>query len=156
MLTWIRHRIDAISFVETKASDEYPGRERLSIYGIGILIESTLRSMNNIEELLHQSFFLYVMTESGRFISIANYIGPVAVLIAGIMLTAIFLELEHQSKMDKKKTLKKADVLLNQEKARNFTIVFAVAAIIGTSFYRSYKQDFTSVSQIVCCSFDLC
>ncbi|KAK4960563.1 Glycosyl phosphatidyl inositol protein transamidase complex subunit [Elasticomyces elasticus] len=49
---------------------------------LGRTTESLFRSINNLLEHLHQSFFFYILLGAGRFISIGNYL-PAAMLIAG-------------------------------------------------------------------------
>lgn len=48
---------------------------------MGRVIESTFRSLNNLLEHLHQSFFFYLLMHAGRFVSIGTYL-PSAMLIA--------------------------------------------------------------------------
>ncbi|KAH8163237.1 hypothetical protein CIB48_g5011 [Xylaria polymorpha] len=49
--------------------------------GFGRLVESTFRSLNNLLEHLHQSFFFYLLMHKDRFVSIGTYL-PSAMLIA--------------------------------------------------------------------------
>ncbi|EEB08158.1 GPI-anchor transamidase complex subunit Gaa1 [Schizosaccharomyces japonicus yFS275] len=70
------YRIDAIT-VRAFQNDHYT----LDIRVLGRLLESTLRSLNNLLEHLHQSFFLFLLLEPTRFVSIGNYL-PAALLIA--------------------------------------------------------------------------
>ncbi|KAI0206007.1 GPI transamidase component GAA1 [Astrocystis sublimbata] len=49
--------------------------------GFGRLIESTFRSLNNLLEHLHQSFFFYLLMHKDQFVSIGTYL-PSAMLIA--------------------------------------------------------------------------
>jgi GPI-anchor transamidase subunit GAA1 len=48
---------------------------------MGRLIEGTFRSLNNLLEHLHQSFFFYLLMNKDRFVSIGTYL-PSAMLIA--------------------------------------------------------------------------
>ena len=48
---------------------------------LGKVAESSIRSINNLLEHLHQSFFFYLLMESQRFVSIGTYL-PSAMLIA--------------------------------------------------------------------------
>ncbi|KAL3426168.1 rhomboid protein 2 [Phlyctema vagabunda] len=58
---------------------------------MGRVIESTFRSLNNLLEHLHQSFFFYLLMHSGRFVSIGTYL-PSAMLVAvNFTIMAIFL-----------------------------------------------------------------
>ncbi|KAI0542478.1 GPI transamidase component GAA1 [Xylaria digitata] len=49
--------------------------------GLGRLVEGTFRSLNNLLEHLHQSFFFYLLIHKDRFVSIGTYL-PSAMLIA--------------------------------------------------------------------------
>lgn len=60
---------------------------------LGRTVESLCRSLNNLLEHLHQSFFFYLLMQSNRFVSIGTYL-PSAMLIAGnftIMATALWM-----------------------------------------------------------------
>lgn len=60
---------------------------------LGRTFESICRSLNNLLEHLHQSFFFYLLMHPGRFVSIGTYL-PSAMLIAGnftIMALALWL-----------------------------------------------------------------
>ncbi|EMC99992.1 hypothetical protein BAUCODRAFT_64112, partial [Baudoinia panamericana UAMH 10762] len=58
---------------------------------LGRTTESVFRSINNLLEHLHQSFFFYILLHSNRFVSIGNYL-PAAMVIAGsFTLTALAL-----------------------------------------------------------------
>ncbi|CAL5874400.1 uncharacterized protein PFLUO_LOCUS8696 [Penicillium psychrofluorescens] len=60
---------------------------------LGRTIESICRSLNNLLEHLHQSFFFYLLMQSNRFVSIGTYL-PSAMLLAGnftIMAIALWM-----------------------------------------------------------------
>ncbi len=58
---------------------------------MGRVIESSFRSLNNLLEHLHQSFFFYLLMHANRFVSIGTYL-PSAMLLAGnFTIMAIFL-----------------------------------------------------------------
>jgi glycosylphosphatidylinositol transamidase len=58
---------------------------------MGRIIESTFRSLNNLLEHLHQSFFFYLLMQANRFVSIGTYL-PSAMLVAvNFTIMAIFL-----------------------------------------------------------------
>ncbi|KAI5361378.1 Putative GPI transamidase component Gaa1 [Septoria linicola] len=48
----------------------------------GRVTESVFRSINNLLEHLHQSFFFYILLNTNRFVSIGSYL-PAAMLVAG-------------------------------------------------------------------------
>lgn len=53
---------------------------------LGRTTESLFRSINNIMEHLHQSFFFYILMNANRFVSIGTYL-PAAMLVAGSFAT---------------------------------------------------------------------
>lgn len=61
---------------------------------LGRTTESLFRSINNLLEHLHQSFFFYILLNANRFASIGNYL-PAAMLVAGnFTITALALWLQ--------------------------------------------------------------
>ncbi|KAI1340668.1 Glycosylphosphatidylinositol:protein transamidase, GAA1 component [Xylariaceae sp. FL0016] len=65
--------------------------------GLGRLIEGTFRSLNNLLEKLHQSFFFYLLMHRERFVSIGTYL-PSAMLIAAnftIMAISLWIKSGH-------------------------------------------------------------
>ncbi|KAL5323432.1 hypothetical protein ACEPPN_007968 [Leptodophora sp. 'Broadleaf-Isolate-01'] len=71
---------------------------------MGRVIESTFRSLNNLLEHLHQSFFFYLLMQSSRFVSIGTYL-PSAMLVAvNFTIMAIFLWIKSGSPKSPAKT----------------------------------------------------
>ncbi|CZT00857.1 related to GPI-anchor transamidase GAA1 [Rhynchosporium agropyri] len=77
---------------------------------MGRVIESTFRSLNNLLEHLHQSFFFYLLMQSSRFVSIGTYL-PSAMLVAvNFTIMAIFLWIKSGSpKSPAKKAAEKGE-----------------------------------------------
>ena len=69
------------------------------------MIESLCRSLNNLLEHLHQSFFFYFLLsptgaalgEPGRFVSIGTYLPAAMVMAASFSITAITLWIESSA-----------------------------------------------------------
>lgn len=59
--------------------------------GLGRAIESLFRSLNNLLEHLHQSFFFYLLLEAKRFVSIGTYLPSAMLIAANFSITAIAL-----------------------------------------------------------------
>lgn len=60
-------------------------------------VESTFRSLNNLLERFHASFFLYLMTSVDTFISVANYLAAPILISAGMTITGFMLWSEASS-----------------------------------------------------------
>ncbi len=68
-----------------------PGPRRTRDYHIGLeamgrILEGTLRSLNNLLERFHQSFFFYVLPSAHRYISIGSYMPAVGLMVAALLL----------------------------------------------------------------------
>ncbi|KAF2660690.1 Glycosylphosphatidylinositol:protein transamidase, GAA1 component [Lophiostoma macrostomum CBS 122681] len=59
--------------------------------GLGRTVESLFRSLNNLLEHLHQSFFFYLLLHSKRFVSIGTYLPSAMLIAANFSITAIAL-----------------------------------------------------------------
>ncbi|PGH10216.1 rhomboid protein 2 [Helicocarpus griseus UAMH5409] len=85
--SFIPYHIDAITLqtIGTGWQDEM---------ALGRTVESLVRSLNNLLEHFHQSFFFYILMQANRFVSIGTYL-PSAMLIAGnftIMAVALWMK----------------------------------------------------------------
>lgn len=58
---------------------------------LGRVVESLTRSLNNLLEKLHQSFFFYLLLQSNRFVSIGTYLPSAMAVGAGFSIMAIYL-----------------------------------------------------------------
>lgn len=72
--SFIPYHVDAITL---QAVGEGPEDEM----AMGRCVESIFRSLNNLLEHFHQSFFFYLLMQSNRFVSIGTYL-PSAMLVA--------------------------------------------------------------------------
>ncbi|KAJ7219487.1 Gaa1-like protein [Mycena pura] len=72
-------RIDAFTMFGIPATGPH------GFYAIGRIMESTLRTTNNLLERLHASFFFYILTAPERFLKIGSFL-PSAVLISVAMM----------------------------------------------------------------------
>ncbi len=57
----------------------------------GRTVESICRSLNNLLEKLHQSFFFYLLMQSNRFVSIGTYLPSAMAIAAAYTVMAIYL-----------------------------------------------------------------
>ncbi|GAV06044.1 hypothetical protein RvY_16083 [Ramazzottius varieornatus] len=64
---------------------------RIGFLDLGIAFEGICRSLNNLLERFHQSFFFYIMPATQRFVSIGLYMPPLGILVLPLVLTALHL-----------------------------------------------------------------
>lgn len=77
------YRIDAISLFAVPAQGPH------GFHTIGRVVESSLRSLNNLLERLHQSFFLYLLQSDRRFVSVGNYLLVPLLIAIGLTLLGL-------------------------------------------------------------------
>lgn len=73
------YRIDAIGLFAHPADGPH------GFHTLGTILESSLRSLNNLLERLHQSFFLYLLQSEASFLSVAMYL--IVPLLIGVGMT---------------------------------------------------------------------
>ncbi|KAF9973114.1 Glycosyl phosphatidyl inositol protein transamidase complex subunit [Actinomortierella ambigua] len=84
---FLKYKIDAITLYGVSEQDgSYHG---VNVHQIGPLVEQAHRSLNNILEHLHQSFFFYLLSDITRYTSIGLYMPPVIILGVSFILKAL-------------------------------------------------------------------
>jgi GPI-anchor transamidase subunit GAA1 len=58
---------------------------------LGRTVESICRSLNNLLEHFHQSFFFYLLMQTNRFVSVGTYLPSAMAVAAGFTIMAIYL-----------------------------------------------------------------
>lgn len=134
--SFIPYHIDAIT-LQTK------GNGWQDEMALGRTVEGLCRSLNNLLEHLHQSFFFYLLMHTNRFVSIGTYL-PSAMLVAAnftIMAIALWLRTGYEDKLAaaaKKQTPKDlkgeaataADTGLNGVSERKLSVPLTVVAVL--------------------------
>ncbi|XP_037494295.1 glycosylphosphatidylinositol anchor attachment 1 protein isoform X2 [Jatropha curcas] len=88
-------QVDAITLeISTKVSSNKKARQNEFLLRGGRLIEGVIRSVNNLLEKFHQSFFLYLLTSPNKFVSVGVYMIPFALLVAPLPLVSASLYAE--------------------------------------------------------------
>ena len=87
----------------------------------GRTVESICRSLNNLLEKLHQSFFFYLMVQSNRFVSIGTYLPSAMAVAAAYTVMAIYLWIMSGYRIQKPTSTKEANgkVLISKKGSIN-------------------------------------
>ncbi|XP_076958672.1 GPI transamidase component gaa1-like [Bidens hawaiensis] len=86
------YQIDAITMeISPKLFSTNKGRQTEILFRGGRLIEGVIRSVNNLLEKFHQSFFLYLLTSSNKFVSVGVYMIAFLLLVAPLPVLAASL-----------------------------------------------------------------
>lgn len=68
------------------------GRGRsVRLHQVGRVLEGVCRSLNNLLERFHQSFFFYLLPATNRYISIGVYMPPFSLIAGGVLVKALAL-----------------------------------------------------------------
>ncbi|KAK1278647.1 hypothetical protein QJS04_geneDACA023741 [Acorus gramineus] len=86
------YQVDAITLEFSPRTSSYKdiGQSAFLLRG-GRLIEGVIRSINNLLEKFHQSFFLYLLSAPNKFVSVGVYMISFALLIAPLPISAAAL-----------------------------------------------------------------
>ncbi|EPS63077.1 hypothetical protein M569_11711 [Genlisea aurea] len=82
------YQVDAITM---EISSKFSGQQILFLTRVGRLVEGVIRSVNNLLEKFHQSFFLYLLTSPSRFVSVGVYMISFGLLVAPLPLVSAAL-----------------------------------------------------------------
>lgn len=105
---------------------------------MGRVVEGTFRSLNNLLEHLHQSFFFYLLMHRDRFVSIGTYL-PSAMLIAAnftIISIALWVKSGQQDQVaekpaekgKEKKVVERAELTMTTAAERDLFLPLALVA----------------------------
>nr|CAD7409168.1 unnamed protein product [Timema poppensis] len=85
--------------IEAVTLEGFEKREKGSpavFYQLGRVMEGLFRSLNNLLERFHQSYFFYLQPTTDRYISIGMYMPPLGLLCAALLIKAFGLWLRMQ------------------------------------------------------------
>ncbi|KAK0658626.1 GPI transamidase component GAA1 [Lasiodiplodia hormozganensis] len=108
---------------------------------LGRTMESLFRSLNNLLEHLHQSFFFYLLMQANRFVSIGTYL-PSAMLIA-VNFTITAIALWVQSGRPPIPDEKPASTETKDEKKPDMTVVKEGSdiAVVPTAIFKTVERN---------------
>lgn len=130
---YLKYKIDAI----TLYGIDKPGwhSQRFNLFRIGCLIESSIRSLNNLLEHLHQSFFFYLLSGVRRYTSIGLYMPPVIILGVSFICQALSLwGVSSDLPLELKAMARNKNAVVGLPYARRARSVKVPAAVVGLSF----------------------
>lgn len=104
------------------------------------IVEGISRSLNNLLERFHQSFFFYVIISSERFISIGDYMPSIGLMAGSLLIKSFLLWLISNNNDEGTEAAKKEEeeerILIVKKSVRNIDVlnvgaVFFIAHLIG-------------------------
>ncbi|XP_034826560.1 glycosylphosphatidylinositol anchor attachment 1 protein [Maniola hyperantus] len=92
-----RFGIEAVTLEGRESNDPAGDPPRMhtlvpgNFFRLGVALESILRSLNNLLERFHQSYFFYMLAATNRFISIGQYMPSLCLLCGAMLIHALCL-----------------------------------------------------------------
>lgn len=103
-----RYGIEAVTLEGVAKKSPASSTSTNSLLPLLKVVEGMSRSLNNLLEKFHQSFFFYVIVAHDRFVSIGDYMPCIGLMASALMIKALlhWLELsgQQQNDSDKQKT----------------------------------------------------
>ena len=121
-----RFGIEAVTLTGYKKVDR---GSPATFYQVGRVLEGILRSLNNLLERFHQSYFFYLLSATDRYISIGVYIPAVGLMASTLLLRAlaVWRSLQLPSLQSDKEKLMRAQELSNCFASVGLTVLLAHA-----------------------------
>lgn len=95
---FLRYHIEALTL------QAHPAKRGSGVEAVGRVMEGVVRSVNNLLERFHQSFFFYVLPSCERYVSIGLYMIPFGLLLVVPTLRGMALWLLAMQSVDKTNT----------------------------------------------------
>lgn len=108
---FFRYGIQAVTLEAHKRESTNHQRTSQGANSLLKLLEGISRSLNNLLERFHQSFFFYLLVASDRFVSIGDYMPSIALMAGALLVKAFILWLSVNQKA--------AVILVEEEQAVN-------------------------------------
>ncbi|XP_050545919.1 glycosylphosphatidylinositol anchor attachment 1 protein [Daktulosphaira vitifoliae] len=99
----------------------------ISVLQIGRIVEGMFRSLNNLLERFHQSFFFYLLPSTDRYVSIGFYMPCLVLLVGALFLKAFSTWIQYTSKNDDS-----TDLFLKNE---NLNVAIVSLIILGSHMF---------------------
>nr|XP_040231731.2 glycosylphosphatidylinositol anchor attachment 1 protein [Anopheles coluzzii] len=96
------------------------------------IIEGISRSLNNLLERFHQSFFFYLLVSNDRFVSIGDYMPSLALMAGALLIKAFihYLSLYYTGDNDETEKSEETDAVETKQKAGNIDIGYFSVGIV--------------------------
>jgi len=135
-----KYRIEAYTLKGISSNPHIGRNYPVDFESIGRYIEGVFRSINNLLEHIHQSFFMYLLPNTNRYISIGLYIPPLACLVFPLLVCLLqswisLFQLDAEE-TDQQITIQK---VVSLSKLGNIRVFKRLVVAFGTSWAIHYS-----------------
>ncbi|CAE1241658.1 GAA1 [Acanthosepion pharaonis] len=111
-----RYHIEAVTL---QGMSRVHGHKNFGLMVTGRIVEGIFRSLNNLLERFHQSFFFYIMPATNRYISIGLYMPPFSLMAAAGLIKAIAMWIGPEKSAQEENTDTKKQSSKSEEKEKS-------------------------------------
>lgn len=112
------------------------------------IVEGINRSLNNLLERFHQSFFFYVLISSERFISIGDYMPCIGLMAGSLLVKSFLLWILNSNRRDEGKEEEPEKIVLVRPSTFRYNAV-KVGIVLGLAHFIGILAVFLSTNKIV-------
>jgi len=114
-----RFGIEAVTIESVHKLTKRSRRRDFNLFTAGRILEGIYRSLNNLLERFHQSFFFYLLPGTSRYVSIGMYMPAFGFLAGGMLLMALKLWTDDSSAQNEVKNDSEDKENKNKSEAEN-------------------------------------
>ena len=144
---FFKYRIEAVTL---QGRNKLAGsvKKEVEFESIGRMIEGIFRSVNNMLEHFHQSFFLYVLPNTYTYISIGMYMPPLGFLVLPLAIYLIILWIEI-FQLDSDKSVEKEHVIVTMSALLDGSVIqhILLSYILSVLCYFGLPYYFNNIDQ---------
>ena len=98
------------------------------------IVEGISRSLNNLLERFHQSFFFYVIVSSDRFVSIGDYMPSIGLMAGSLLIKSFILWLIANTREidEESETAAEISVVVKKDTSKNIDVLTVGIVVMGS------------------------
>ncbi|GFS29644.1 glycosylphosphatidylinositol anchor attachment 1 protein [Nephila pilipes] len=132
------HRFGIQALTLKSVTEKRSKGDSVTLIQMGRVLEGTVRSLNNLLEKFHQSFFFYLLPSTRSYVSIGLYIPPFALIALPVLIKALYLYLNIQESESNSEICPRGKIgakggILKPEVTVKYGAIFLIFFISGLS-----------------------
>ncbi|GFY67740.1 glycosylphosphatidylinositol anchor attachment 1 protein [Trichonephila inaurata madagascariensis] len=139
------HRFGIQALTVKSIHEKRSNKDSVTLIQMGRVIEGTVRSLNNLLEKFHQSFFFYLLPSARSYVSIGLYIPPFALIALPVLIKALYLYLNIQASESNTQICPRGSSINYWIACDIFTLnIFFGLTMLFSPMYLTYLREYVS------------
>ncbi|CAO1411146.1 unnamed protein product [Diamesa tonsa] len=130
-----RYGIEALTIEGVKKEAGSQQNNHQKVLALLRIVEGISRSLNNLLERFHQSFFFYVIVSSDRFVSIGDYMPSIGLMAGSLLIKSFLLWLIANTKEESDEESESTDeikAVAKKDKSKNIDVLTVGIVVLGS------------------------